>query len=154
MTSAAAFAQKSDLYSISGDASPRPCRGAALGRAVPAVLPLAAACLAPAAKRPRYLRPEQALAAFQLEPGLRIELVAAEPLVIDPVAFVFDEQGRVARSRPCESGWIGWRRNCRRRRCWAEFRGRLGERQAVALLNAYYGRTFEYTPGRGRRGGN
>ncbi|EON77854.1 hypothetical protein ADIS_1773 [Lunatimonas lonarensis] len=32
-----------------------------------------------------------ALASFQLEPGLRIELIAAEPLVIDPVAFAFDE---------------------------------------------------------------
>ena len=41
------------------------------------------------------LTPEAALAAFQLEPGLRIELVAAEPLVVDPVAFAFDEQGRL-----------------------------------------------------------
>src|SRR5690554_5156647 len=34
---------------------------------------------------------KEAMASFQLEPGLRIELVAAEPLVIDPVAFAFDE---------------------------------------------------------------
>src|SRR5687768_5104070 len=33
----------------------------------------------------------QALENFRLEEGLRIELVAAEPLVIDPVAFAFDE---------------------------------------------------------------
>ena len=31
------------------------------------------------------------MAALRLEPGLRIELVAAEPLVVDPVAFAFDE---------------------------------------------------------------
>src|SRR5690554_308254 len=37
------------------------------------------------------LRLKEAMASFQLEPGLRIELVAAEPLVVDPVAFAFDE---------------------------------------------------------------
>lgn len=31
------------------------------------------------------------MASLRLEPGLRIELVAAEPLVVDPVAFAFDE---------------------------------------------------------------
>ncbi len=41
------------------------------------------------------LTPEEAIASFQLEPGLKIELVAAEPLVIDPVAVAFDEQGRM-----------------------------------------------------------
>ncbi|MDN3690606.1 PVC-type heme-binding CxxCH protein [Cyclobacterium jeungdonense] len=34
-----------------------------------------------------------ALAAFQLEPGLQIDLIAAEPLVADPAAFAFDEKG-------------------------------------------------------------
>jgi putative membrane-bound dehydrogenase-like protein len=43
----------------------------------------------------RYLTPQEALAAFQLEPGLRIELVAAEPMVVDPVAFAFDEKRRL-----------------------------------------------------------
>src|SRR6059036_318361 len=41
------------------------------------------------------LSPAESLAAFQLEPGLRIELVAAEPLVVDPVAMAFDEKGRL-----------------------------------------------------------
>jgi putative membrane-bound dehydrogenase-like protein len=41
------------------------------------------------------LEPDAALKAFQLEAGLRIELVAAEPLVIDPVAFAFDPAGRL-----------------------------------------------------------
>ncbi len=54
--------------------------------------------------------PEEALRTFQLEPGLRIELVAAEPLVVDPVAFVFDGPRRlfVAENRgypdPVEGG--------------------------------------------------
>ncbi|MBP8256938.1 MAG: hypothetical protein KAX37_06395, partial [Opitutaceae bacterium] len=42
-----------------------------------------------------FLTPEEALASFQLEPGLRIELVAAEPLVVDPVAFAFDGPRRL-----------------------------------------------------------
>src|SRR5437867_5976158 len=41
------------------------------------------------------LTPDEALAAFHLEPGLRIDLVAAEPLVVDPVAMAFDERGRL-----------------------------------------------------------
>src|SRR5438876_11804737 len=41
------------------------------------------------------LTPEEALASFTLEPGLRIDLVAAEPLVVDPVAMAFDERGRL-----------------------------------------------------------
>jgi len=36
-------------------------------------------------------RLQKAMDSFQLEPGLRIELVAAEPTVIDPVALAFDE---------------------------------------------------------------
>lgn len=36
---------------------------------------------------------KEAMAKFQLEPGLRIELIAAEPLVIDPSAITFDEDG-------------------------------------------------------------
>jgi hypothetical protein len=49
-----------------------------------------------AAERTKALSPPEALAAFQLgEPGLRIELVVAEPLVVDPVAFAFDESRRL-----------------------------------------------------------
>jgi putative membrane-bound dehydrogenase-like protein len=48
-----------------------------------------------AAERHPARSPEEALRTFQLEPGLRIELVAAEPLVVDPVAFVFDGPGRL-----------------------------------------------------------
>lgn len=50
----------------------------------------------PAATTPRSpLTPEQSLAAFQVEPGMKVELVAAEPLVIAPVAIAFDEKGRM-----------------------------------------------------------
>jgi putative membrane-bound dehydrogenase-like protein len=43
----------------------------------------------------RPLAPDAALASFQLEPGYRIDLVASEPLVRDPVAMAFDERGRL-----------------------------------------------------------
>src|SRR5678816_2620850 len=36
-----------------------------------------------------------ALGTFQLRKGFRLELVAAEPLVIDPIALAFDEDGRL-----------------------------------------------------------
>jgi putative membrane-bound dehydrogenase-like protein len=39
--------------------------------------------------------PQEALAAFDVAGGFRIELVAAEPLVVDPVAMAFDEHGRL-----------------------------------------------------------
>ena len=41
------------------------------------------------------LEPAEALKSFKLQPGFRIELVAAEPLVRDPVAISFDESGRI-----------------------------------------------------------
>jgi putative membrane-bound dehydrogenase-like protein len=39
--------------------------------------------------------PRDALATFRLRPGFRMELVAAEPLVVDPVDMAFDEDGRL-----------------------------------------------------------
>ncbi|MFT5287953.1 MAG: mono/diheme cytochrome c family protein [Planctomycetota bacterium] len=41
------------------------------------------------------LTPEEALAQFRVAPGYRVELVAAEPLLQDPVVAVFDESGRL-----------------------------------------------------------
>ena len=41
------------------------------------------------------LTPDQALRSFQLDPGLVVEVVAAEPVVGDPVALAFDERGRM-----------------------------------------------------------
>ena len=39
--------------------------------------------------------PEQAEATFEVEAGFHVELVAAEPLVMDPVCMSFDERGRL-----------------------------------------------------------
>src|SRR3954452_13958185 len=41
------------------------------------------------------LTPEQALRAFQVDPGLVVEVVAAEPVDGDPAALAFDERGQV-----------------------------------------------------------
>ncbi len=38
---------------------------------------------------------QESHACFQIEPGCRIDLVVAEPLVVDPVALEFDERGRM-----------------------------------------------------------
>lgn len=48
----------------------------------------------PPASTPPYA-PDAALATFAVEPGFRIELFAAEPLVRDPVAMEVDEAGRL-----------------------------------------------------------
>lgn len=39
------------------------------------------------------LSPQEELRSFQVQPGYRVELVAAEPLVMDPVAFAFTASG-------------------------------------------------------------
>ena len=41
------------------------------------------------------LGPAEALTTFQLPEGFRIELVAAEPQVVDPISIAFDQQGRL-----------------------------------------------------------
>jgi putative membrane-bound dehydrogenase-like protein len=54
------------------------------------------AVVAPAADVPKSpLSPEDSLRWFELDEGLRIELAAAEPEIVDPVAVKFDEQGRM-----------------------------------------------------------
>ncbi|WP_406700518.1 PVC-type heme-binding CxxCH protein [Singulisphaera sp. Ch08] len=52
------------------------------------------------------LSPEQARQSFQSQPGLRVELVASEPLIASPVAMAFDEGGRlyVAENRGYPTG--------------------------------------------------
>ncbi len=39
--------------------------------------------------------PAESMACFQIEPGYRIEIVAAEPIITDPVAIDFDHMGRM-----------------------------------------------------------
>lgn len=47
------------------------------------------------ARPDRPLSPAEALATFALPAGYRIQLVAAEPMVMDPVAIAFDADGRL-----------------------------------------------------------
>src|SRR5262245_54439057 len=65
---------------------------------------------------PRSPRDEQAT--FKLAPGFQIDLVTAEPDVIDPVAMCFDERGRmfVCEMRGYPNGGVG---------TGAETRGRI-----------------------------
>lgn len=53
------------------------------------------ATVAGAAERSTALSPAEALATLQHEAGVRVELVASEPMVISPVAFAFDERRRL-----------------------------------------------------------
>ncbi len=39
------------------------------------------------------IEPAKALATFEVRPGFRLDLAASEPLVVDPIAMSFDEQG-------------------------------------------------------------
>ena len=48
-----------------------------------------------AADTPKPLNPEQSATRFQLPENLRIELVASEPLVTEPVCTAFDGKGRL-----------------------------------------------------------
>src|SRR5205085_8009543 len=41
------------------------------------------------------VKPEDALSTFELEPGFKIELLASEPLISDPVDMEIDEYGRL-----------------------------------------------------------
>src|SRR2546429_2180788 len=63
----------------------------------------AATCLAQTPADQRFdelvmtipLSPEESLKAMHVQPGMKIELVAAEPLVVDPVAFDWGPDGRL-----------------------------------------------------------
>ena len=41
------------------------------------------------------LSPQEALKKMQVPPGFHVELVAAEPDIVNPVAMTFDERGRI-----------------------------------------------------------
>jgi putative membrane-bound dehydrogenase-like protein len=60
--------------------------------------------------RPKgLLSPREELATFSVPKGFRVELVACEPDVVDPVAMAFDEDGRlfVAEMRGYPNGGVG-----------------------------------------------
>ena len=73
---------------------PPPAAGAE-GDTPAATAPAAATPDAAVESPPSPLSPEQALASFQLEPGIRVELVAAKPTIDSPVAVAFDSRGRM-----------------------------------------------------------
>ncbi len=64
-------------------------------RALASIFLIAAFSRAAEVKRAPQLTPEESIKACRLSPNLRIELVAAEPLVVDPVDMAFDEDGRL-----------------------------------------------------------
>lgn len=74
------------LFYSSAITGPSPARGQESSR------PVADAVLFNSAP---VLTPEQALHTFELTEGFKIELVASEPLIQDPVAMSFDEKGRI-----------------------------------------------------------
>lgn len=45
--------------------------------------------------RVRPTAPDKVLGTFKVKPGFKMELVASEPLVVDPIAMSFDENGRL-----------------------------------------------------------
>src|SRR6478752_10314075 len=58
----------------------------------------------------RPLSPEESLQAMHVRPGMKVELVAAEPLIVDPVAFDWGPDGRlwVVEMRDYPNG-LNWR---------------------------------------------
>jgi putative membrane-bound dehydrogenase-like protein len=60
-------------------------------------------------KAPGPLTPKEERATFKLPDGFKIELVASEPNIIDPVAMCFDERGRlfVCEMRGYPNGGVG-----------------------------------------------
>ena len=60
---------------------------------VPAFLPTQPA----AAQEPEYhgLTPQEAVKKMTVPPGFKVDLIAAEPDIVQPVAFTFDAKGRI-----------------------------------------------------------
>lgn len=44
---------------------------------------------------PEYLSPEESMKKIYLQPGYRLELVASEPMIHEPVAITWDANGRM-----------------------------------------------------------
>jgi putative membrane-bound dehydrogenase-like protein len=70
-------------------------RGSILTMARVAVGGLVLALVLPAPARPQGFSPEEAVQRMQVPEGLAVRLVAAEPLVRQPVAIDFDDRGRL-----------------------------------------------------------
>src|ERR1041385_2917922 len=59
------------------------------------VLALVAFCLIGGGARADFFEADEATAKFEVPPGYKVETVAAEPLLQNPVAFSMDNQGRI-----------------------------------------------------------
>jgi putative membrane-bound dehydrogenase-like protein len=75
---------------------------------LPLLLPVLSAEPPPGKPPAGPLSPKEELATFRVPKGFRVELVAAEPEVVDPVAMAFDEDGRlfVAEMRGYPNGGV------------------------------------------------
>src|SRR5262245_9591738 len=64
---------------------------------------------APELENSKPLAPKEEQKTFQIVKGFKIELVASEPDVVDPVAMAFDERGRifVCEMRGYPNGGVG-----------------------------------------------
>lgn len=73
------------------------------------VLPVARPADPPLPKAPGPLTPQQEQKTFRIDERFRIDLVACEPAVVDPVAMCFDERGRlfVCEMRGYPNGGVG-----------------------------------------------
>src|SRR5579871_3639351 len=78
-------------------ALPTACGCLALLIAISPFVPLDASADDPKLDLPAVqpLSPRDELATFRIEKGFKVELVACEPAVIDPVGIAFDEDGRL-----------------------------------------------------------
>ncbi len=81
------------LWSVAGIAARHGPFGAASSS--PAEPPVAARRAAGAGRVAARCRPRTALKTFHMAPGYRVELVASEPLIQDPVAIDWDPDGRL-----------------------------------------------------------
>ena len=60
------------------------------------LLLMLASCLPLATQaQDRALPPEEAAATMKLPPGFKATVFAAEPAIVQPMAFTFDDRGRV-----------------------------------------------------------
>ncbi len=59
------------------------------------LIPLTFPADKPRLQVPKLLSPQDEKSTFRLHPGFRVELVACEPQVVDPVSLTFDQDGRL-----------------------------------------------------------
>jgi putative membrane-bound dehydrogenase-like protein len=93
---AAALSVSVGLLALAADA-PKPAKPAAGANPPAAAKPAANPAIPHAQKAPPgpALSPDEAMAKMKLPPGFKVECVVAEPLVVNPTAFTWDDRGRL-----------------------------------------------------------